>query len=379
MISFNPAVLYPTGPELHCLQDPFTDEEIQRTVFSLANNKASGPDGLPNEFAKVYWADIKGDIIGLLHRFFEGTADISALNTANIVMLPKKEDAVQLKDFRPISIISLISKIISKLLATRLSRFLPELISVNQTAFVRGRQISENFVAVREALQHISQTTEQAIFLKIDFAKAFDSVNWDFLFRVMQARGFPGKWMDWIRLLLNTSSSRIVLNGQVSESFQHKQGLRQGDPLSPMLFLLAVDVLQRMIERTEGYLKLPILAFQYANDTAILSKADVTTMITLKLILRLFAQASGLQINYEKSSFLPLNLSARQHKKGCISDGVFPDIYSYVIFRNAVDHQEARPASFCSFVGENQTKNRRLARKDAVPGWQTSTHKICPH
>lgn len=142
---FNPSLLYESGPNLSPLQDPITEQEVANTIYSLANNRASGPDGLPNEFAKVYWSEIKFEVMRLVTDFFNETIDLRPLNTANIIMIPKKADAVELKDFRPISIISLIPKIISKLLATRLSRFLPDLISINQMAFVKGRQGPPNF------------------------------------------------------------------------------------------------------------------------------------------------------------------------------------------------------------------------------------------
>lgn len=182
-------------------------------------------------------------MIQLVTDFFQEKIDLRPLNSANIVMIPKKLEAVELKDFRPISIISLIPKIISKLLATRLSCVLPDLILDNQTTFVRGRQIAKNFVVVREVLQHVSHAHQVAAFFKIDFAKAFDMMNWEFLTLIMQARGFPSKWIRWIELLLTTGKSRVVINGEPSPYFQHKRGLRQGDPLSPMLFLIVVDVL----------------------------------------------------------------------------------------------------------------------------------------
>lgn len=124
----------------------------------------------------------------------------------------------------------------------------------------------------------------------------------------MQARGFPEKWISWVRVLLTSFCSRIVLNGNMSEYFGYKQGLCQGDPLSPLLFIVSVHVLQRMIEQTNGCLVTqlssrlmePILALQYADDPAIIAKADLTTMIPLKLLLWLFSKVSALRINYEK-------------------------------------------------------------------------------
>ena len=126
-------------------------------------------------------------------------------------MIPKKENAVQVGDFRPISVMNAIPKLISKLLANRLRGHLPNLISSNQTAFVQGRQITDNFNSTREMLNHISNSGRPACFIKIDFAKAFDSVNWDYLKRVMESRGFPARWIRWIETLLKSASSRIVM------------------------------------------------------------------------------------------------------------------------------------------------------------------------
>jgi Reverse transcriptase (RNA-dependent DNA polymerase) len=192
---------------------------------------------------------IEGPQRNLFQAFYHNNIDLAPINKANIVMIPKKEGPQRIGDYRPISVINLFPKLLSKVLANRLTSKLPSLISINQTAFMGGRHIAENFIVTREVLQHIQRLGSPAVFMKIDFAKAFDSINWKFLMHVLQARGFPERWVAWILHMLQSSSSRIVINGRASEFFPHMTGLRQGDLISPMLFVLAVDVLQQMLLR----------------------------------------------------------------------------------------------------------------------------------
>lgn len=317
VLSFDATALYDTNPTLDHLGVQFNLEEIELAVKQLANNKASGPDGLPNEFVKIYWEDLKHEILRIMNDFYDLTLDLKPFNEARIVMIPKVESSTDTSDFRPISVLNLIPKLISKILANRLRTSLPDLISCNQTAFVHGRQISENFVSTREVLHHVSQSNTQAIFAKIDFRKAFDTVEWLFLDTIMRARGFPPRWITWMWSLWSTSSYRVCVNGEDSDPFIHKRGLRQGDPLSPMLFILAVDVFQVMVQKGNALLDgslsakltVPIVAFQYADDTAVVACSDISTLITFKLILRLFTSISGLQVNYSKSTYIPINIS----------------------------------------------------------------------
>lgn len=249
-------------------------------------------------------------------QFYDHSMDLQQFNEARIVMVPMIESPTVISDYRPISVLSLIPKLISKVLSNRLRFLLPDLISTNQTAFVHGRQISENFVSTREILHHVSQTDNPAIFAKIDFKKAFDSVEWPFLVSIMQARGFPVRWISWMQVLWTTSSSRVCINGEDSEPFRHKRGLRQGDPLSPMLFNIAVDVFQRMVQAASAILDSPlspkltesIIALQYVDDTAVVARADISCLITFKLVLRLFTSISGLQVNFAKSIYVPRNI-----------------------------------------------------------------------
>lgn len=136
-----------------------------------------------------------------MDNFYENRLDLERFNRAKIILIPKTEVPKSTSDFRPISVLNLIPKLIAKILSNRLRLKLPDLISQNQMTFVHGRQISENFVTTRELLSHIAHSGRSAVFAKIDFQKAFDSLDWEFLTRVIRARSFPERWISWIQTL----------------------------------------------------------------------------------------------------------------------------------------------------------------------------------
>jgi len=142
------------------------------------------------------------------------------------------------KDFRPISLIHSFAKLVTKLLANRLAPLLPSLISANQSAFVRGRKIHDNFILVQQMVKSLHKKKEAHILLNLDISKAFDSVSWSFLLEVICKVGFGQRWRYLICLLLSTSSTQVLVNGEPRDTIFHHHGLRHGDPLSPMLFIL---------------------------------------------------------------------------------------------------------------------------------------------
>ena len=164
-------------------------------------------------------------------------------STQPTVLIPKKDGAEAITDFRPISLIHSFAKIIAKVLALRLAPHMSFIVSPTQSAFIKRRSIHDNYMAVRNAIRRYHNSKLPTIFLKLDIAKAFDSVRWEYLLTLLNKLGFPSRWQDWIAALLFTSSTRFLLNGIPNAPIKHGRGLRQGDPLSPLLFVIAMDPL----------------------------------------------------------------------------------------------------------------------------------------
>lgn len=151
-------------------------------------------------------------------------------------------------DYRPISIMHSIAKILAKILATWLAPYLDKLVSPNQSAFIKGRIIHDNLQYVKGALNHFHSAKTPMLLLKLDIAKAFDNVIWEYLLEVMQKIGFGQWWRDMMSLIWSTTTPRIMLNWEPGRPIKHVKGLRQGDLLSQMLFILAMDLLQKMLD-----------------------------------------------------------------------------------------------------------------------------------
>ncbi|KAL4340840.1 hypothetical protein GQ457_08G018090 [Hibiscus cannabinus] len=277
--------------------------------------KAPGIDGLPGSFYRQHWDILGKDVINLCHELLSGRADMSLVNKTVIALIPKVEEPVRMKQLRPISLCTVIYKIVSKTLLNRMKPYLHLCISENQSAFLKGRLISDNILIAHELIHYLSSTkngTNKGAALKLDMEKAFDRVEWTFLRSVMLRMGFHPNWVSLIMRCVSTVTFSARVNGKLTGEFTPQRGLRQGDPLSPFLFLFCMQGLSAAlsVEQDTGRIK-GIRASQqgprvnhlfYADDSLVFVRNSVQEVSRLKEVLNIFATSSGQRINFDKST-----------------------------------------------------------------------------
>lgn len=206
--------LYPEGPlQLQQLGAPFELAEIKLAIHRMHNNASPGPDGFGPSFFKATWSTTSPFIFDLFREFYSCNAGLERINRSYLVLLPKKNDARKACDFRPIALQNTTIKSMSKVLTNRLQPLIPQLVSDDQAGFVLGRCISESFAYAADLLHRCYRRHAPTLILKLDFHKAFDCVNWESLFRILRHRGFPNNWCSWVRSLLDSGKTAVLLNG----------------------------------------------------------------------------------------------------------------------------------------------------------------------
>jgi hypothetical protein len=232
----------------------FSKDEVWSMIRSLLPNKAPGPDGFTACFLQSTWQVIRSNVLLAFQAFWHlDSRNYHSISEALLTLLPKKEDAETLKDYRPILLIHVMGNLFSKVLANRVAPHLDSLIHHGQSAFIKGRCIHDNFKFVLSSSRLVHAHRLPRLLLKVDIARSFDSVAWPFLLEVLRHLGFHECWLHWVSVLLSSASMKILLNRSVGDRICHARGMRQGNPLSPLIFLFVMEVLHALICKANAW------------------------------------------------------------------------------------------------------------------------------
>ncbi|KAL6339823.1 hypothetical protein AAG906_034911 [Vitis piasezkii] len=314
------------------LELPFSEDEIHSALLEMDGDKAPGPDGFTVAFWQECWDFVKEEILELFKEFYDQRSFVKSLNTTFLVLIPKKGGAEDMGDFRPISLLGGLYKLLAKVV-----------VSLDQNAFVKGRQILDASLIANEVIDTWQKRKEKGLICKLDIEKAYDSISWDFLMKILRKLGFGSRWMEWIWWCISTAKFSVLVNGVPAGFFSSTKGLRQGDPLSPYLFVLGMEVLSALLRRAaaggffsgcrfwgRGRMELNISHLLFADDTIIFCEARKENMTYLSWILAWFEAASGLRINLAKSELIPVGeveeIEEMAVELGC-RVGSLPNVY----------------------------------------------------
>jgi len=317
-------VVFPTinREDNDLLINHFSDEEIKAAVWDCENSKSPGPNGFNFNFFKQFWDIIKTDLIKVVKCFHSCGRWPKGCNASFISLIPKVDNPQGLEEYRPISLVESLYKIISKILSKRMQKVLHKIIDKKQSAFIKDRSILDSVVVINEVIEEVRRKKGKCIIIKADFEKAYDSVNWEFLLYMLERMGFCPKWVKWIRSCLESFDISILINGSPTGQFTPTKGLRQGDPLVPFLFLIVAQGLAGVVTQAEsmglikgirvGHKQIPISMLQFVDDTIFVCNEEIQNIMVIKSILRCFEIASGLKVNFHKSKIGSIGIHLRK-------------------------------------------------------------------
>jgi hypothetical protein len=293
---------------------PFTFEEVEKALFMMKPNKSPGPDGFTAGLYQKHWLLLKDDICEAVLNFLGGGELPTDVNKTILVLIPKIKHPTEMTNFRPISLCNVLCKICSKVLANRLRGILDVIISKELSAFVPGRLITDNVLTAYECIHYLKRkkgkTGDCAI--KLNMAKAYDRVEWAYLRSIMMKLGFAESWISTVMKCVETVSFSVRVNGQLSDYFTPTRGIRQGDPISPYLFLICAEGLSSLLNflgplfLSKGVrvgIHAPWIShLLFADDCIVFTQASRTGANRLNDILEAYNRGSGQLVNREKSA-----------------------------------------------------------------------------
>ncbi|XP_012857145.1 PREDICTED: uncharacterized protein LOC105976424 [Erythranthe guttata] len=290
------------------------EDEVYKAIKDLSPDSAPGQDGFTGYFYVRCWSIIKEDFMLLVSVYFQGDYLLKCMSTTLLFLLPKVSNPENLTQFRPISLGNFASKVISRIIALRLNAFLPRIISEEQSGFLKDRSIHESIAIAQELVLDIDRKVEGGnIIFKFDMSKAYDRLEWRFLLKALHPLGFSHPVCDLLYRSFSNIWYSILITGESYGHFKSSRGVRQGDPLSPLLFIIAQEILTLNIKRLEDQERskkykvrrgsLHISHLFYADDMLLFTNGSKKSVTRLRHMLKKYEDSSGQLINLDKSGF----------------------------------------------------------------------------
>ena len=303
-------------------------KECEIAVSKMKLNKSPGEDGLPVEFYKAFWKQLGSFLVKMYNECFESKELPLSMRKSVITLIHKKDDKSDITNYRPISLTNTDYRILAHVLSTRLQNVISDLVGPNQVTYIKRRFIGTNIRLVKDIFDLYNKHNYPELLLFADFKKTFDSVEWDFLFSVLQKFNFGKNFQEWIKLLYTKPCAFIKNNGFFSEEFDVYRGVKQGCSLSSLLFILCVEVLSQHINQNSEIKGLyldqdnihKVKIVQYADDATLFlkNKHDLKKAIES---LELFGKIAGTELNLSKCEGLWIG-SYKQRQRACNLCGI---------------------------------------------------------
>lgn len=291
----------------HFLEKPFSKQELYTTICSMKHNKSPGFDGLPVEFYIVFWKDLSDMLLDSFNFSLQNGAMSSSQRNGVITLIPKKDkDILYLKNYRPISLLTVDYKILAKTIANRLKKCLDSLIHSDQSGFLKGRNIGNNVRLIIDMIEYTKSNDIPGAILLLDIQKAFDSVSHSFLFKVLSKFNFSENFISWIKVLYAERKSYLINYGNLTNQIDMQRGIFQGCPISPYLFLLVIECMALAIRQNPNIKGIPVENTDLkisllADDSTCFIDGSENSFQSLFDTIEFFSESSGCRLNISKS------------------------------------------------------------------------------